>query len=104
MCIGHKSTITNKKIGKKEEKKIMTPKKRKSLSNLFRFLIITLPISYDSNVLYFLWTHDSKFVSMFGKKKKKFWFQSIEQNIEGEIFYDKYSKKKRKTKGMSLYL
>lgn len=50
----------------------MIPKKTKLLNNLSRFLIITLPISYNNNMLYFLSIHESNIVSVLGKKKKNF--------------------------------
>ena len=77
----------------------------KPSSDSSRFLIITLPTSYDNNVLYFLSTHESSFVSVPGKKKKEFCFWSIEQDVWGQIFRDKYHKEKtRQIKGMSLFL
>ena len=84
-----------KKIGIKQGKEIMTSKGAKPSSDLSRFLIITSPTSYDNNVLYFLSTHENSFISMPGKKKKKFCSQSIEQDVWGQIFYNKYYKKKK---------
>lgn len=50
-------------------------------------------------------THGTKFISVPGKKKKKFRSQLIAQNVWGQIFRDKYHKEKRReTKGMSLCL
>lgn len=83
----------------------MTPKGMKPSSDSSRFLIITLPTSYDNNVLYFLSTHESSFVSVPGKKRKEFRSQSIEGDVWGQIFCDKYHKEKRReTKGMFLCL
>ena len=83
----------------------MTLKGTKSSSDLSRFLIIALPTSYKNNVLYFLSTHKSSFVSVPGKKRKEFCSRSIEQDVWGQIFYNKYHKEKgRKIKDMSLWL
>ena len=90
VCIGHRSATTNEKIGIKQGKEIMTPKGMKPSSNLSRFLIITLRTSFNNNVLYFLSTHESSFVSVPGKKKKEFCSQSIERDVRGQIFCDKY--------------
>lgn len=103
--IGHRSATTNEKIGIKQGKEIMTPKGTKPSSDSSKFLIITSPTSYDNNVLYFLSTHESSFVSVPGKKRKEFRSQSIEGDVWGQIFRDKYHKEKRReTKDMSLCL
>ena len=67
----------------------MTPKGTKPSNNLSRFLIIISLTSYDNNVLYFLLTHESNFVSVPSKKRKEFRSQSIEQDVWGQIFRDK---------------
>lgn len=103
--IGHRSATTDEKIGIKQGKEIMTPKGTKPSSDSSRFLIITSPTSYDNNVLYFLSTHESSFVSVPGKKRKEFRSQSIEGDVWGQIFRDEYhEEKRRETKGMSLCL
>lgn len=83
----------------------MTPKGAQPLSNLSRFLIITLLINYNNNVFYFLLIYGSGFISVPKKERKKFCFWSIAQDVWSQIFHDKYhDKKKRKVNRMFLYL
>lgn len=81
MCIGHRSATSNKKIKINQGKEIMTLKKTQSSNNLSKFMIITLPISYDNNVLYFLSTYETSFISEPSKMRKKFRSQSIKHNV-----------------------
>lgn len=85
MRIGHRSATTDEKIVTKKGKKIMTLKAANSTSDSSRFLIITLPTSYDSNFLYFLSIHETGFVNMLGRKKKKNCSHSIAEDVWGQI-------------------
>lgn len=61
-------------MGIKQEKWIIMLKKIQSSSNLCKFLTITSPISYNNNVLYFLSTYKTSFISISRKNKKQFYF------------------------------
>lgn len=59
----------------------MILKNIKFSSNLFRFQKISLLLSYDNNVLYFLSTYENSFINVLGKKKKEFYSQLIKHDI-----------------------
>lgn len=79
-------------------------KKKKLSSNLFRFMIIILPISYNNNVLYFFLIHKSSFVNMPDKKNKKFCFQSIKQNFGVKRFVTNTTKRKNVRQRADFYV
>ncbi len=103
--IEHRSATLDERIGTPEEKKMMTSRGTQPTTNVFRYLIITSPTTYENHVLYYLSTHESGFVTMPGKKKQEFRSKLTAQDVWRQIFRDKYhEEKRRETKGMSLCL
>ncbi len=84
---------------------MMTSRGTQPTTNAFRYLIITSLISYKNNILYYLSTHETDFVTMPEKKRQEFCLKLTAQDMWGQIFQDKYhEEKKRETNGMSLCL
>lgn len=68
--IGHKSATLDKIIGMPKKKKMMTPRGIQLTTNISRYLISTSPISYKNNILYYLFTHETGFITILGKKRQ----------------------------------
>lgn len=66
-----------------EKKKMMILKKIQFTTNTFRYLIIILLISYKNNILYYLSTHETGFVTISKKKTREFHLNLTAQNMWG---------------------
>lgn len=104
MYISYKSVTTKEKIGIKQGKEIMISKKTKLLNNLSRFLIITLPISYNNNMLYFLSIHESNIVSVLDKKKKNFVPNQQSKTFEAKLYVKNTAKRKNTRQKACFYI
>lgn len=94
--IKYKSAILNKKIGISKGKKIIILKQIQPNTNLSRYLIITLSISYKNNVLYYFSTCEIDFIIMYRKKRREFCSKLIIQDIWGNISTLRRKEKKQK--------
>lgn len=84
---------------------MMTPRKIEPTINVSKYLIITLLTGYKNKMFYYFSIYKIRFVTIFEKKKQEFCSKSIPQHIWGQIFKDKYHKKKKwETKKMFVYL
>lgn len=85
--IKYRNAIFNKKIGTHKKKKIMTLRKIQFIINFFRYLIITLPTNYENNMLFYFFTHEIGFVTIFWRKREQFF---LSQHCK--TYKDKYSR------------
>lgn len=67
--IRHRSVTFNERIGLPKGKKMMIQSETQPTTNASKYFIITLLTSYKNNVLYYLLTHDTGFVTVPGTKK-----------------------------------
>ena len=95
----------NERIGMLEGKKMMILRGTQPTTNASSYFIIISPTDYENNVLYYLSTHETGFVTVPGKQRREFCSNLTVQDVWGQIFQDEYhEEKRREIKKISLCL